>query len=104
MVRMRPPTEAQRTFMDAYCRTFDKTGPQRAARLILSHPNDPIGALKQDLADWRAQRTIEAIASEVPQPKRRTGPSLSVLTSRHNLGEHKDTPDPVCPLCAEGAA
>lgn len=100
MVRFHPPTPAQRAFMDGYCRTFDKTGPQRAARLILAHPDDPIGALKQDLADFRAQRAIEAIASEEPRPARREGPSPSVLRSRHNSGLHADSADPACPSCA----
>jgi hypothetical protein len=100
MVRFKPPTEAQRSFLDGYCRTFDQTGPRRAARLILANPTDPIGALKQDLADWRAQRAIEAIASEEPKPVRREGPSPSVLRSRHNSGQHADRADPACPACA----
>ncbi|MBU2110403.1 MAG: hypothetical protein KKE65_01975 [Actinobacteria bacterium] len=55
--------------MDGYCRTFDATGPERAARLILSHPDDPIGALKDDLAAFRNRRKEEAQASEEPKPK-----------------------------------
>jgi len=73
-VRFRVPTPAQRTFMDGYCRTFDATGPERAARLILSHPDDPIGALKDDLAAFRNRRKEEAAAQEEPKPKpRRSG-------------------------------
>jgi hypothetical protein len=60
--------------MDGYVRTFDATGPERAARLILSHPDDPIGALKEDLAAFRAQRREQAEAQEEPKPKvRRSG-------------------------------
>ena len=70
-VRFRVPTPAQRTFMDGYCRTFDATGPERAARLILSHPDDPIGALKDDLAAFRNKRKEEAQAQEEPKPKPR---------------------------------
>ena len=73
-VRFRIPTPAQRTFMDGYCQTFDATGPERAARLILSHPDDPIGALKEDLAAFRTRRKAEAQAQEAPKPKpRRSG-------------------------------
>jgi hypothetical protein len=70
-VRFRIPTPAQRTFMDGYCRTFDATGPARAARLILSHPDDPIGALKDDLAAFRNRRKAEAEAQEEPKPRAR---------------------------------
>jgi hypothetical protein len=67
-VRFRIPTPAQRTFMDAYCRTFDVTGPDRAARLIFAHPDDPIGAMKSDLEAWRSERRDAARAAEVPKP------------------------------------
>jgi hypothetical protein len=72
-VRYRPPTPAQRTLIDAYCEVFDLTGPQRAADLIYRHPDDPIGALKADLAAFREQRRTEAIAAEAKpkQPPRR---------------------------------
>jgi hypothetical protein len=67
-VRYRPPTPAQRTLMDAYVQVFDVTGPARAARLILSNPDDPIGALKADLAAFRAERAEAARKSEEPKP------------------------------------
>jgi hypothetical protein len=76
-VRFRVPTPAQRTFMDGYCRTFDATGPARAARLILSHPDDPIGALKEDLAAFRDQRRRDAEAQEPPKPRPRRAPALT---------------------------
>jgi len=71
MVKFRTPTPAQRKFLDDYVRTFDQTGPARAERLILSHPDDPIAALKQDLAEFRAERAEAARKSEVPKPARR---------------------------------
>src|SRR3972149_6612847 len=58
-VRFRTPTPRQRTFMDAYCRTFDETGPDRAARLIWANPDDPIGAMKADLQEFREARRAE---------------------------------------------
>lgn len=64
LVRRRPPTERQRAVLDAYCRTFDVTGPQRAERLILEHPDDPIAALKADLDEFRKERLAEARAAE----------------------------------------
>jgi hypothetical protein len=74
-VRFRIPTPRQRTFMDAYCRTFDETGPERAARLIWANPDDPIGAMKGDLQAFREERRAEAVASEVPKALRRRKPS-----------------------------
>lgn len=68
-VSFRAPTERQRAFLDGYCRTFDQTGPARAARLIFAHPDDPIGALKTDLQAWRDQRRTEAQAAEAPKPE-----------------------------------
>ncbi len=75
LVRRRPPTERQRAFLDAYQATFDVTGPTRAERLILEHPDDPIAALKADLDEFRQRRLAEAKAAErsVPRPPRRNG-------------------------------
>jgi hypothetical protein len=70
-VRFRAPTPAQRAFLDAYCRTFDVTGPARAERIIFANPDDPIGALKADWAAWREERKAEALAAEVPKPPAR---------------------------------
>lgn len=75
--RFRLPTPNQRTFMDTYCQVFDQTGPERAARLIWSHPDDPIGALKEDLTAFREGRRAEAVASEVPKPRRDKGSGMS---------------------------
>ena len=76
LVRRRAPTTAQRALMDRYIEVFDLTGPERAERLILANPDDPIGALKDDLDEFRRQRTEEARASEVPKPKPRRSPGL----------------------------
>ncbi|HEY4895230.1 MAG TPA: hypothetical protein VII01_03995 [Solirubrobacteraceae bacterium] len=75
--RFRLPTPNQRTFMDTYCQVFDQTGPDRAAQLIWSHPDDPIGALKADLTEFREGRREEAIRSEVPKPRREKGSGMS---------------------------
>lgn len=78
--RFRLPTSAQRTFMDTYCQVFDQTGPERAARLIWSRPDDPIGALKEDLTAFREGRRVEAVASEVPKPRRGKGSGMSKVS------------------------
>lgn len=71
LVRRRAPTPRQRQVMDRYVATFDVTGPQRAERLILSHPDDPIGALIADLDEFRKGRLAEAKAAESkPRPRR----------------------------------
>ena len=114
--------------MDGYCRTFDATGPDRAARLILSHPDDPIGALKDDLAAFRNKRKEEAQAQEAPKPRpRRSGLSPesqriarlmreaddereqellerlvaveATIRNAHETGFHEATADARCPLC-----
>jgi hypothetical protein len=59
--------------MDAYCQVFDVTGPERAARLIWEHSDDPIGALKEDLHAFREGRRAEALKADEPKPRRTTG-------------------------------
>jgi hypothetical protein len=117
-VRFRIPTPAQRDLMDAYIRVFDVSGPQRAADLILRHPDDPIGALKADLAEFRKQRIAEAQAVERPAPirKRRKGAGFTGVNAelqaffteryatderayQHNSGAHADEPDQACASC-----
>ena len=78
--RFRLPTQAQRGFMDVYCQVFDETGPDRAAKVIWSHPDDPIGALKEDLAAFREERRVEAIAADVPRPRRVKGSGMSKVS------------------------
>jgi hypothetical protein len=81
-VRRRLPTGPQRKLMDDYCHTFDATGPARATRLILSHPDDPIGALIADWDEFKEKRKADAIAQEVPKPAPRRGSGLSAETQR----------------------
>jgi hypothetical protein len=73
LVRHRPPTPRQRELMDNYIRVFDVTGPSRAERIILGHPDDPIGALKADLDAFRAERSAAAAVAEAPKPRRAPG-------------------------------
>lgn len=70
-VKYRLPTEKQRQFLYAYLQTFDQTGLARGERLILSHPDDPIAAMKDDLAKFRAERVAELAVEEAkPRPPR----------------------------------
>lgn len=113
-VRFRVPTPAQRDLMDAYCRVFDETGPERAAQLIYRSPDDPIGALKADLAAFRSERRREAEAQERPVARRgRRGTGMSTvnaelarmlegryaLQSEHASGGHAGSPAEGCPNC-----
>ena len=68
MARHRLPTQRQRDFLDRYLQVFDVTGPQRMAELILTHPDDPIAALKADLDEHRERRFGE-VANWTPSPK-----------------------------------
>ncbi len=71
LVRRRAPSPKQRAVMDRYVATFDVTGPQRAEKLILSHPDDPIGALIADLDGFRQERLAAAEKAESkPRPRR----------------------------------
>lgn len=114
-VRYRLPTPAQRRFMDSYLQTFDVTGPERAAKLILANPDDPIGALKADLTAFRQERVAQ-LTEKVAAPRHEKGSGLSpvnaelaslmsvspgLLTAAHNSGAHADTPDPRCRYCRE---
>ena len=98
-VRFRLPTRAQRAFMDAYCQVFDVTGPDRAAKLIWAHPDDPIGALKADLTAFREERRTEAIKADVPKPRRTKGSGFTGVNAEiaklfweQNTGEVKVGP------------
>lgn len=111
-VRYRPPTDRQRKLMDDYLMAFDVTGPERAADLILRNPDDPIGALKADLSEFRKQRVASIVEKQVVRRSRK-GSGLSgvnselakvmaspnLLTAAHNSGAHADTPDPRCRYC-----
>jgi hypothetical protein len=63
-VRMRMPTQRQRDVLDAYLRAFDVSGPERASRVILSHPDDPLGAIIADLRSFREEAKAGAEVQE----------------------------------------
>ena len=69
--------------MDAYVQVFDQTGPERAAKLIWANPDDPIGAMKADLAAFREERRTAAIAADVPKPQapRKRASGLTGITA-----------------------
>ena len=69
LAKHRIPTPAQRKLMDDYLKVFDQTGPQRSAQLILRHPDNPIGALKDDLAAFRKER-LDGAATPEKKPVR----------------------------------
>lgn len=84
-VKYRLPTEKQRAFLYAYLQTFDVSGEARAERLILSNPQDPIAAMKDDLATFRGER-IKELGTEVEKPTPRRRPGLP-QTTRDILAE-----------------
>lgn len=96
LVCHRAPTQRQRAFLDAYQDTFDETGPERAERIILGHPDDPIGALKADLEDFRKERLAAAVAAEhKPRPPRRSGGGLTGVNAelaRMFLAQEAESP------------
>ena len=99
IVRHRAPTPRQREFLDAYQSVFDATGPSRAERIILGHPDDPIGALKADLDAFRAERRAAADAAE---PVARNGRAVeATLRLNHEHGWHAQAAVARCPLCVE---
>jgi hypothetical protein len=63
-LKMRMPTVRQRDVIESYVRVFDVTGPERAARVILGKPDDPIGALLEDLRTFRESRKTDAEEAE----------------------------------------
>ena len=80
VVRRRPPTTRQRRVMDDYLVLFDETGPERAARLILSHPDDPIGAIVEDMESHRKLRLDVATQEEAEAAQRRREQRKRALT------------------------
>jgi hypothetical protein len=84
-VKYRLPTEKQRAFLFAYLQTFDVSGEARAERLILANPQDPIDAMKKDLAEFRGER-IKQLEDEVKAPPPRRAPGLP-QTTREILAE-----------------
>lgn len=84
--RTRMPTVGQQAVIDAYLRAFDLTGDPRLAQQFLAHPDDPIGAAKEDLSAARAAWAEAAAAQDKPKPIQRRGSGLP--TSTRELIEH----------------
>lgn len=81
VVRRRAPTARQRKVLDDYLVLFDETGPERAARVILSHPEDPIGAIVEDMESHRNLRLMAATKEEAEAAQRRKDQRKKVLNS-----------------------
>jgi hypothetical protein len=70
-VKMRMPSARQRDVIEAYLRVFDETGPERAARVFLGKPDDPMGALLADLEEFRNGAKVDAEKAEAEAKERR---------------------------------
>ena len=70
-VKMRMPTVRQRDVILAYLRVFDETGPERASRVFLANPTDPLGALIADLEEFRNGAKVDAEKAEAEAKERR---------------------------------
>lgn len=71
LVTRRAPSAKQRRVLDDYLVIFDESGPKRAARIILSNPSDPIGAIMADLDEHRKARLAEVQEQESEAKRRR---------------------------------
>lgn len=73
LVTRRAPTPRQRQVLDGVLLIHDVTGPQWSADIILSHPDDPIGAVIAADKEYRGKRIADAQAAEKkpPQPRRK---------------------------------
>jgi hypothetical protein len=74
-VRHRMPTPGQQRVIDSFLDTFDVTGPERLARLILENSGDPLDAVIKELKAFRAARLgeIEEEVAKPRAPRRRSG-------------------------------
>lgn len=79
LVTRRPPTVKQRRLLDQVLALRDVSGPSWAANVILSNPDDPIGAVIREDKKWRDERIAEAKARE-HRPVRRIQRRPSGLT------------------------
>ena len=70
-VKMRMPTVRQRDVILAYLRVFDETGPERASRVFLANPTDPLGALIADLEEFRNGAKVDAEKAEAEAKEHR---------------------------------
>lgn len=94
LVRRRVPTPGQQRVIDSYCQTFDLTGEARAEQLILSHPDDPIGALIADLDTFRQERLEAAKVAELPKPKPRRVPKVDAWREDFKAYLESGEPEP----------
>lgn len=81
VVRRRAPTVRQRKVLDDYLVLFDETGPERAARLILANPDDPIGAIVEDMESHRRLRLAAVTRDEAEAAKRHREQRKRALTA-----------------------
>lgn len=86
LVTRHAPTPRQRKVLDGLLDRHDQLGPSWAANIILSNPDDPIGAVIEADKRWRAERIAEAQAAEKPKPTPRRPRSLP--TSTRELLDH----------------
>jgi hypothetical protein len=71
LVRRRAPSPKQRQILDEVLGRHDVTGPKWAADIILSNPDDPIGAVMAADKAWKAERTAGATKVEADHNKRK---------------------------------
>ena len=74
-LRGKAPTPRQRQALDDILSRHDVTGPQWAADIMRTNPQDPLGAVFAADKEWRAQRKTAAIREErhSAENKRRPG-------------------------------
>lgn len=76
LVTRRAPSPKQRKVLDDVLALRDLSGPSWAAQVILSNPDDPIGAVIREDKKWRDERIAAAKTQEhrpVRRPHRQTG-------------------------------
>lgn len=82
LVTRRAPTPRQRKVLDDVLQLRDVSGPSWAAKVILSNPADPIGALIREDKKWREDRIEAAKNSEKkPRQPRRAGSGLTGINA-----------------------
>lgn len=69
-VKLRMPSSKQNDVILSYLRVFDETGPERAARIFLENPTDPIGALLADRDSFREAAKADAAKAESESAER----------------------------------
>lgn len=72
-IKRRAPTPKQRQLLDDILARHDVTGPKWAADIMLSNPENPIGALLDADRAWRDERKAYAVAEERRSQRRKPG-------------------------------